>query len=82
MSRKTNQIVKQEIDQYLKTGDYDPIFNNWPGSDSLARITNGAKTLRNALIAEVQRREKGKIYPKLPDGFTYKAFARQKRKKE
>jgi hypothetical protein len=45
-----------EIETFLKTGDHDPAFRNWPGNHALERITNGDGALRQALFAEVESR--------------------------
>jgi hypothetical protein len=49
--------MKSEIDQFLRSGDYDPLMANWPGVNSLDRIVRGEDALRDALLAEVRRRE-------------------------
>ena len=48
-------IAKNEIDRYLRTGDYDPHFAGWPGN-FMDRARQAETELRDALIAEVGRR--------------------------
>ncbi len=45
--------VEDEVQQYLRTGDYDITFAAWPGNRFEKR---GAEDLKAALVAEVQRR--------------------------
>lgn len=49
--------VASEIRRYLRTGDHDDAFDVWPGRDRSARAQKGSSALRDALIAEVRRRE-------------------------
>ena len=48
--------MKAEIDQYLRTGDYDPLMLNWPGQNIVEMTRHGSKAFRAALLAEVRRR--------------------------
>ena len=48
--------MKAEIDQYLRTGDYDPLMLNWPGQNIVEMTKHGSKAFRAALLAEVRRR--------------------------
>ena len=46
---------EQEIERYLRTGEYDDISQAWPGDDYLARARNGHNALRRALISAIRR---------------------------
>lgn len=50
-------IPVEEIESYLRTGDHDCLFLAWPGADAVERMELGTRTLQEALIAEVRRRE-------------------------
>lgn len=47
--------AKDEIERYLRTGDYDPHFVGWPGN-FMDRARQAESELKDALIAEVRRR--------------------------
>lgn len=71
---------QDEIDRYLATGESDMLFQNWPGQHSLDRIQRGEDALRDALLAQIRRREKGITFH-LPDalrGMDIVAFTRDK----
>ena len=59
---------KQQVRRFLKSGDYDMLHGTWPGDDILAKIRAGDRALRQALVAEVRRRTKGRSLASLPDG--------------
>ena len=46
-----------QIDRFLRTGDHDPLFADWPGRNVLERAVGGSEALRDALIAQVRQRE-------------------------
>lgn len=47
--------AKNEIERYLRTGEYDPHFAGWPGS-FMDRARQADSEFKDALIAEVRRR--------------------------
>jgi hypothetical protein len=49
--------MRAEIEQFLRTGEADPLMANWPGKNILDRLERGSETLTAALLAEVRRRE-------------------------
>ena len=55
-------IAGNEIDRYLRTGDYDPHFAGWPGN-FMNRARQAESELRDALIAEVRRRLADPVLP-------------------
>ncbi len=68
------------IDLFLRTGDYDLLFLDWPGQNILEKGQRGAGALRSALLAEVRRREAEVTVPRpaaLP-GDDLASFARAK----
>jgi len=50
------QSREEEIERYLRTGEYDAHPWGWPGPDFLERARNADAALRKALIEEVRRR--------------------------
>ena len=55
MTKSTSQL-KAAVRDYLKTGDHDPAFRGWPGSNFLDAAERGSATLCEALVAEVASR--------------------------
>lgn len=53
--RKSSTIVSSAVEHYLQTGEHDPNNRNWPGQNFLEVMTNADHTLREALIAAVQK---------------------------
>ncbi|MEO8272266.1 MAG: hypothetical protein ABI557_21335, partial [Aureliella sp.] len=51
--------TKRVIQEFLRTGDHDPLFLQFPGHDHLDRIVNGHRTHTAALLSEVQIRSAG-----------------------
>lgn len=45
------------VDRYLRTGEYDLLFGDWPGGSIIERAKRGSVALQTALIEEVRRRE-------------------------
>ena len=70
--------VEQEIDRYLRTGEYDHEYSAWPGWSLFDRAKLGGAELNQALVAEVRLRERGHQHPALPAGLDLKTFTRQK----
>ena len=72
-------IIEDQIERYLRTGEHDPLFMGFPGSDHLDRIRRGHDVLCAALIAEVRSRYQGEfagVPESLPADIS--AFARQR----
>lgn len=55
MTKSTSQL-KAAVRDYLRTGDHDPAFRGWPGSNFLDAAQRGSATLCDALVAEVASR--------------------------
>lgn len=71
---------RDEINRFLHTGDYDPIFRAWSGDSALARIEWGHETFLDTLVSEVRRRQQEVTIvspPPIPGG-NLTSFARQK----
>ncbi len=49
-------FVLSEVERYLATGDHEPTFAGWPGSNFLEVATRADQILRSALIAQVLER--------------------------
>lgn len=76
----TRNAQTDEIDCFLRTGEYDPLFRRWPGSDLLDSIVRGSDALRDALLNEVRRRQGDSVpgLPVAPVGHELAAFTRAK----
>jgi len=55
MTKSTAQL-KAAVRNYLKTGNHDPVFHGWPGSNFLDVAQRGSAMLCDALVAEVAAR--------------------------
>ena len=55
MTKSTSQL-KAAVRDYLRTGDHDPAFRGWPGSNFLDAAQRGSAMLCDALVAEVASR--------------------------
>lgn len=53
---RTPAQLKAAVRDYLKTGDHDPAFRGWPGSNFLDAAQRGSAMLCDALVAEVASR--------------------------
>ncbi|MEO8268256.1 MAG: hypothetical protein ABI557_00970 [Aureliella sp.] len=76
MSERT---IKGIIQEFLRTGDHDPLFLQFPGNDHLDRIRGGHRAHADALLTEVQIRSSSVAALKraiLPQDI--QAFSRQK----
>lgn len=49
--------LQTEIADFLAAGDHDAVFRNWPGRHVLDRVRAGDQAMRDALVAELSRRE-------------------------
>ncbi len=76
--KQTKRARDREINRYLRTGEYDDDFTEWPGRDYLSRIIAGKKAIEDALVGEVRRLETGHELPSLPHGFDLTTFARER----
>jgi hypothetical protein len=70
--------IQEEIERFLRTGEHDLLFSAWPGNNLLACAERGDSDLREALIAEVRRREKGRALPDGPRDLDITTFTRRK----
>jgi hypothetical protein len=70
--------LESEIERYLRTGDHDPLFSDWPGQSLFARAEAGQSDLRSALIAEVLRRTPDAVAPAEIASLDIVAFTRKK----
>jgi len=68
----------EEIDRYLRTGEYDELSSEWPGDTLLERAKLGHDTLRRALIAEVRQRTEHVADREAPLGRDLVALTRAK----
>jgi hypothetical protein len=55
MTKSPSQL-KAAVRDYLRTGDHDPAFRGWPGSNFLDIAQRGSAMLCDALVAEVASR--------------------------
>ena len=46
-----------EIERFVRTGDYDSFFPNWSGQNLVEKAQRGSAALTEALLSEVRRRE-------------------------
>lgn len=74
----SKRAMDREIKRYLRTGEHDHAFNDWPGRDYLSRVTAGRQAMDDALVAEVRRLEDRQKLPSLPAGFDTATFERRK----
>ncbi|MGB8932192.1 MAG: hypothetical protein WCC48_13190 [Anaeromyxobacteraceae bacterium] len=68
--------VKSEIRRFLKTGESDMMAFAWPGQSFSQRAQQAHHDLEEALIAEVERRARGKRAHSLPADFDPVSFTR------
>lgn len=68
---------QDEIERYLKTGRYDPVYGAWPGG-LLERARRGHDDLRGALVAEVRRLAGSHDVPEPLTDLDVVAFTRRK----
>jgi hypothetical protein len=68
---------EEAIERYVATGDYDPMHPEWPGG-----IVEGgrraAEDLTRALLAEIDRRSRGRRPPDVPQLLHVERFTRSK----
>jgi hypothetical protein len=69
---------KQATHRYLRTGQYDEVFREWPGDDFIQRCRQGKADLHDALVVEVARRTAGTPVPLDLPRFDLPTFTRKK----
>lgn len=74
----TTPTVADEIDRYLATGGTDFHRSAWSGDSFMARDRQAHNDLRDALVAEVRRRDTGAVRRSLPSAAETIALTRQK----
>jgi hypothetical protein len=57
--------LRHDVRRYVTTGEHDPM-GRWGGSNLLEGFHGYGVALREALVAEVHRRERGHTVPELP----------------
>lgn len=78
MTREAQSAIRQEVDRYLRTGDSDTEHFALPGHSFLEREQIMHRHMREALLAEVRRREKGLQSPSGLRGVDVARLARDK----
>jgi hypothetical protein len=78
MTREAQAAIRQEVDLYLRTGDHDTGFPTLPGHSLLEREQIMHRAMREALVAEIRRREKGRHPPSGLCGVDVARLARDK----
>ena len=53
-----------DIERFVRTGDYDLLFPNWSGQNLMEKAQRGSAALTEALVSEVRRRESKVTVPK------------------
>ena len=71
-------VMEREIARYFATGESDPLGKASPGNHTFERLTNHEHYLREALIQEVQRRERGRRLQYMPERFDPVTWTRRK----
>ena len=78
MTKETQAAIHQEVERYLRTGDHDIRYSALPGHLFLERARVMDRAMREALLAEVRRREKGRPPRSGPGGVDVARLARDK----
>jgi hypothetical protein len=68
--------INDQIEQYLLTGESDPLYRAWPGG-IMERANRAHEELRGALVRAVRERSIGLAHPSMPD-FDAAALTRAK----
>ena len=74
----SNLTVEREVAHFLATGESDPMGSGFPGSSIIERLTNHERCLREALLQEVERRERGHRQHYMPEAFDPVDWTRRK----
>jgi hypothetical protein len=77
MNAKSRQ---HEIDRFLRSGEHDLLFCDWPGEDLVERMQQGHDALIEALVSEIRRRQQELTFP-IPErnlACDLASFAREK----
>lgn len=61
---QSTSCQREEIERYLRSGDYDTRFAAWPGNTFVAQERCGSDALRQALIDAVEQRAAGLPTPR------------------
>lgn len=64
--RNSSTFISEAVNHYLQTGEHDPNHRNWPGQNFMEVAANADRTLREALIAEVQDKARKVPQPSIP----------------
>lgn len=72
-----NALQKQQIQHYLATGEHDPHHPGWNGN-LIEASRQASNALRTALLAEVERRSRGRRPAHLPRTLDLPRFTRTK----
>ena len=70
--------LDDDVERYFATGETDPSGSAFPAANIVDALTGYQAHLAAALLAEVQRRERGLRPRRLPDGFEPVEYARRK----
>src|SRR2546425_12616250 len=68
MTKETQAAIHQEVERYLRTGNHDTHYSALSGHSFLERARVMDRAMREALLAEVRRREKCRPLPSGPGG--------------
>ena len=68
---------ENEVERYLRSGEYDDSYRAWPGANFLECAQHGNAALREALISTVRRRTAHATVPKALAELDVAAFARK-----
>jgi hypothetical protein len=61
--------MEREVAQYFASGESDPLRTAFPGNDAFVHMTKYDQRLREALLQEVQLRERGRRHQHMPEAF-------------
>lgn len=70
--------MEREVARFLATGESDPLGSAFPGDNAFERLTNCERRLREALLQEVQLRERGRQPRHVPEDFDPVMWTRRK----
>lgn len=78
MASMRGAVIRQEVERYLRTGNFDDNSSGLSGREYLARARAMDRVLREALVEEVRKREKGCHPAPTPEGVDVPSLARDK----
>jgi len=73
-----NAKIEEEVSVFLATGESDPLALSFPGRHTRERLRGYERHLREALIDEVRRRERGRRPNHLPPDFDPVAWTKSR----